>query len=94
MSHCTTSAFSEGNTPQVGFLCCCLYSKHSVDRSHFDLLAPVPTEKVRGKRVLVTGSSTGIGEQIAYEFARMGANIVVTARREHVLEKVSCESSE
>ncbi|XP_077164901.1 hydroxysteroid 11-beta-dehydrogenase 1-like protein A [Paroedura picta] len=45
-------------------------------------------EKVRGKRVLVTGSSTGIGEQIAYEFARMGANIVVTARRENVLEKV------
>ncbi|XP_048371075.1 hydroxysteroid 11-beta-dehydrogenase 1-like protein B [Sphaerodactylus townsendi] len=45
-------------------------------------------EMVKGKRVLVTGSSTGIGEQIAYEFARMGANLVVTARRENLLEKV------
>lgn len=47
-----------------------------------------PAEKVRGKRVLVTGSSTGIGEQIAYEFARLGANVVVTARRENILKKV------
>nr|XP_056715814.1 hydroxysteroid 11-beta-dehydrogenase 1-like protein A [Euleptes europaea] len=45
-------------------------------------------EMAQGKRVLVTGSSTGIGEQIAYEFARMGANVVVTARRENLLEKV------
>lgn len=46
---------------------------------------------VRGKRVLVTGSSTGIGEQIAYDFARMGAHVVVTARREERLREVSCE---
>ncbi|XP_054852793.1 hydroxysteroid 11-beta-dehydrogenase 1-like protein A [Eublepharis macularius] len=45
-------------------------------------------EMVRGKRVLVTGSSTGIGEQIAYEFARMGANVAVTARREKQLQMV------
>ncbi|XP_063000113.1 hydroxysteroid 11-beta-dehydrogenase 1-like protein A [Elgaria multicarinata webbii] len=45
-------------------------------------------EMVRGKRVLVTGSSTGIGEQMAYEFARMGAHVIVTARREEQLRKV------
>ncbi|KAF7239913.1 hypothetical protein EYD10_13500 [Varanus komodoensis] len=43
---------------------------------------------VRGKRVLVTGSSTGIGEQMAYEFARMGAHVMVTARREEQLQQV------
>ncbi|XP_053135935.1 hydroxysteroid 11-beta-dehydrogenase 1-like protein A [Hemicordylus capensis] len=45
-------------------------------------------ETVRGKRVLVTGSSTGIGEQIAYEYARMGAHVMVTARREKRLQEV------
>ncbi|XP_061458803.1 hydroxysteroid 11-beta-dehydrogenase 1-like protein B [Rhineura floridana] len=45
-------------------------------------------EMVRGKRVLVTGSSTGIGEQMAYEFARMGAHVMVMARREERLQKV------
>uniref|UniRef100_A0A8D2KY87 Uncharacterized protein n=1 Tax=Varanus komodoensis TaxID=61221 RepID=A0A8D2KY87_VARKO len=47
-----------------------------------------PPEMVRGKRVLVTGSSTGIGEQMAYEFARMGAHVMVTARREEQLQQV------
>uniref|UniRef100_A0A8C3FWC6 DHI1A protein n=1 Tax=Chrysemys picta bellii TaxID=8478 RepID=A0A8C3FWC6_CHRPI len=47
-----------------------------------------PPEMVRGKRVLVTGSSTGIGEQIAYEFARMGAHLLLTARREKQLKEV------
>ncbi|KAJ6659042.1 hypothetical protein lerEdw1_019344, partial [Lerista edwardsae] len=45
-------------------------------------------EMVQGKRVLVTGSSTGIGEQIAYEFARMGAHVMVTARSEKRLQEV------
>ncbi|XP_006039437.2 hydroxysteroid 11-beta-dehydrogenase 1-like protein B [Alligator sinensis] len=44
---------------------------------------------VQGKRVLVTGSSTGIGEQIAYEFARMGAHLIITARREKQLKEVA-----
>ncbi|KAG8454779.1 hypothetical protein GDO86_001122 [Hymenochirus boettgeri] len=39
-------------------------------------------------RVLVTGASTGIGEEMAYQYARAGAELVLTARREHVLQKV------
>uniref|UniRef100_A0A3Q3R3B7 Hydroxysteroid (11-beta) dehydrogenase 1-like b n=1 Tax=Monopterus albus TaxID=43700 RepID=A0A3Q3R3B7_MONAL len=46
-------------------------------------------ESLRGARVLVTGASTGIGEQIAYHYARYGAQIVITARREKVLQQVS-----
>ncbi|KAL8591890.1 hypothetical protein ACOMHN_044386 [Nucella lapillus] len=45
-------------------------------------------ESLRGKRVLVTGASTGIGEQLAYHYARFGASVIVTARRQHVLQKV------
>ncbi|XP_019362337.1 PREDICTED: hydroxysteroid 11-beta-dehydrogenase 1-like protein B [Gavialis gangeticus] len=46
-------------------------------------------DMVQGKHVLVTGSSTGIGEQIAYEFARMGAHLIITARREKQLKEVA-----
>ena len=47
------------------------------------------SESLRGARVLVTGASTGIGEQMAYHYARFGAQIVITARRENVLQQVS-----
>ncbi|NXH50274.1 DHI1L protein, partial [Dicaeum eximium] len=46
-------------------------------------------ESLSGARVLVTGASAGIGEQIAYHYARFGAEIVLTARREAVLQKVT-----
>ncbi|KAL4235523.1 hypothetical protein ACF0H5_003920 [Mactra antiquata] len=43
---------------------------------------------VKGKRVLVTGASTGIGEQLAYQYAEHGAHVVITARRENRLKEV------
>ncbi|MEQ2214099.1 hypothetical protein XENOCAPTIV_023289, partial [Xenoophorus captivus] len=46
-------------------------------------------ESLKGARVLVTGASTGIGEQMAYHYARFGAQIVITARREKVLQQVT-----
>lgn len=46
-------------------------------------------ESLKGVRVLVTGASTGIGEQVAYHYARFGAQLVITARREHVLQQVA-----
>ncbi|NWJ02988.1 DHI1L protein, partial [Crypturellus undulatus] len=45
-------------------------------------------ESLSGARVLLTGASAGIGEQMAYHYARFGAEIVLTARREAVLQKV------
>ncbi|XP_051553392.1 hydroxysteroid 11-beta-dehydrogenase 1-like protein [Myxocyprinus asiaticus] len=46
-------------------------------------------ESVRKARVLVTGASKGIGEQMAYHYAQFGAQIVITARREDHLKKVA-----
>ncbi|TRY62292.1 hypothetical protein DNTS_025842 [Danionella cerebrum] len=51
-------------------------------------------EDLKGARVLVTGASTGIGEQLAYHYARLGAQLVITARRGNVLEKVVSKCQE
>ncbi|XP_053387002.1 hydroxysteroid 11-beta-dehydrogenase 1-like protein [Mercenaria mercenaria] len=45
-------------------------------------------ETVKGRNVFITGASTGIGEQLAYHYARLGANVVITARRENKLKEV------
>lgn len=44
---------------------------------------------VRNRRVLVTGASTGIGEQLAYKYAELGARLVLTARRVKALREVA-----
>ncbi|XP_078600986.1 hydroxysteroid 11-beta-dehydrogenase 1-like protein isoform X2 [Branchiostoma floridae x Branchiostoma japonicum] len=45
-------------------------------------------ESIRGATVLITGCSTGIGEEMAYQYARLGAKILITARRENRLKEV------
>ncbi|CAH1274523.1 HSD11B1L [Branchiostoma lanceolatum] len=48
-------------------------------------------KSLRGARVVVTGCSTGIGEQMAYQYARLGARVLITARREARLKKVTAK---
>ncbi|HLR99762.1 MAG TPA: SDR family oxidoreductase [Mycolicibacillus parakoreensis] len=42
-----------------------------------------------GKRVLLTGASSGIGEAAAEQFAAQGATVIAVARRRDLLEQVS-----
>ena len=50
--------------------------------------------KLEGKRVLVTGSTGGIGEGIARHFAREGAIVIINGRREKEAERVAGEINE
>jgi len=49
----------------------------------------VANSRIQGKRVLVTGASTGIGRAIALEMARRGAVVAVAARSEDRLNAVA-----
>ncbi len=46
---------------------------------------------LKGKTVVVTGASSGIGRAVALEMARRGANVVLGARRLERLEKTAVE---
>jgi short-subunit dehydrogenase len=41
-----------------------------------------------GKVIWITGASSGIGEALAYEWSKLGAHIILSARRESELERV------
>jgi NAD(P)-dependent dehydrogenase (short-subunit alcohol dehydrogenase family) len=43
---------------------------------------------LEGKRILLTGASSGIGESAAEKFARRGATVVAVARRKDLLDAV------
>jgi len=43
---------------------------------------------LKGKRILLTGASTGIGEAAAEKFGRRGATVVVVARRQELLDEL------
>ncbi|CAA7057550.1 unnamed protein product [Microthlaspi erraticum] len=49
-------------------------------------------KNVAGKVVLITGASSGIGEHVAYEYAKKGAYLALVARREDRLQTVAATS--
>ncbi|KAG2312481.1 hypothetical protein Bca4012_027030 [Brassica carinata] len=53
------------------------------------IFSTIFSENLYGKVVLITGASSGIGEQLAYEYASKGACLALTARRKNRLEEVA-----
>uniref|UniRef100_A0A7N2M950 Uncharacterized protein n=1 Tax=Quercus lobata TaxID=97700 RepID=A0A7N2M950_QUELO len=55
----------------------------------WSLKRSVYSENVSGKVILITGASSGIGEHVAYEYAKRGARLALVARREDRLQAVA-----
>lgn len=47
--------------------------------------------QISGRRILITGASSGIGRALALEFARRENSLLLTARREERLESLAAE---
>src|SRR4029077_15521989 len=43
----------------------------------------------RGKSVLITGASSGIGEELAWQLSQAGAQLTLAARRADLLDKLA-----
>ncbi|KAM0753003.1 NAD(P)-binding protein [Meredithblackwellia eburnea MCA 4105] len=56
-----------------------------------ELMAIFDASRLKGKTVLITGGSSGIGAATAILFGRAGANVIVTGRRKDRLEEVAAE---
>ncbi|OMJ14295.1 putative oxidoreductase [Smittium culicis] len=48
-------------------------------------------ERIQGKTVFITGDNVGIGEATVVLFAKYGSNLILTARRESMLDKLEQE---
>jgi NAD(P)-dependent dehydrogenase (short-subunit alcohol dehydrogenase family) len=51
----------------------------------------LPAQQLQGKVALITGASSGIGREAARLFARHGARLVLTARRQQELQALAAE---
>ncbi|XP_029349933.1 dehydrogenase/reductase SDR family member 7 [Echeneis naucrates] len=47
-----------------------------------------PETRLRGLVVWITGASSGIGEELAYQLAKCGSRLILSARRENELNRV------
>src|SRR5689334_16927880 len=57
----------------------------STDASHMNAIGSFFQDKV----ALVTGASSGIGEELAWQLAQAGAMVTLAARRKPLLEKLA-----
>ena len=47
--------------------------------------------ELRGRRVLITGASRGIGEALAHKFAAAGSSVALVARSSDAIEKIAAD---
>ncbi|KAJ4843088.1 high-copy suppressor of sly1 defect [Turnera subulata] len=76
--------------PPCSFFALCLFFPPYVFyKSFLYVVYTIFKENVEGKVVLITGASSGIGEHLAYEYARRGACLALVARRQRSLAEVA-----
>ena len=49
---------------------------------------------LKGKTILITGGGTGLGKSMGAYFMELGANLVITSRKQPVIDKTAQEFKE
>ncbi|XP_027343771.1 11-beta-hydroxysteroid dehydrogenase 1B-like [Abrus precatorius] len=75
--------------PTTFFSLCLLLPPYWTFKFFLSFINSIFSENVAGKVVHITGASSGIGEHLAYEYARRGARLALSARRETALREVA-----
>ena len=73
---------------------CSVNANSYYDSSNEEYINVKNSRNFTGKVVLVTGSSSGIGEGIVKLFSILGANVVITGRNETKIKSVAQEVSD
>jgi NAD(P)-dependent dehydrogenase (short-subunit alcohol dehydrogenase family) len=61
----------------------------------FSYNAPMLREDtLKGKTIVITGGGTGLGKAMGVYFLKLGANLVITSRKQEVLQKTADEMEE
>ena len=47
------------------------------------------SQLLKGKTIIVTGGGTGLGKSMATRFAELGANLVITSRRQNLIDETA-----
>uniref|UniRef100_A0A0D9XZ55 Uncharacterized protein n=1 Tax=Leersia perrieri TaxID=77586 RepID=A0A0D9XZ55_9ORYZ len=79
-------------TPAMVVSLLLFYPPYYLFKTCYSFLSYLFPEDLTGKVVLITGASSGIGEQLAYQYALKRASLVLVARREWSLRKVADQS--
>ena len=66
-------------------------AEQTIDEKDVDRVESVAQRRLEGKIAIVTGAGRGIGRDLALEFAKQGANVVLTARTESQIKEVAEE---
>ncbi|OIW00254.1 hypothetical protein TanjilG_27505 [Lupinus angustifolius] len=76
--------------PPITFFSLCLFlPPYWTFKFFLSTINSIFSENIAGKVVHITGASSGIGEHLAYEYARRGARLALSARRETALREVA-----
>ena len=51
-------------------------------------------DALKGKTILVTGGGTGLGKSMGAYFMELGADLIITSRRQEVIDKTAQEFEE
>ena len=54
----------------------------------------LPTDTFKDKVILITGGGTGLGKSIGKHILELGGKIIITSRRNKVIEKTANEFNE